>query len=158
MVGDVERPGWVRSRIKERGNREGYGNDENMVGAPLAACVSQDEIKREVEVDTRPLIEPEFVMSEIELLGSNDGSDLDNDGTPDNGLALLFEDPYIVSALGGDPNEYIAKSIRRAELLLLLDFVTFQGYSNDAAVDIDIFLGHDPDGDKDNNLMVKSLR
>ena len=68
-------------------------------------------------------------MSEIELLDSDDGFDLDNDGTPDNGLALLFEDPYIGPALGGDPNEYIAKSIRRAELLLLLDFRNFQGYS-----------------------------
>ena len=118
----------------------------------LAACASQEEVKTEVEVDTRPLIEPEFVMSEIELLDSDEGFDLDNDGTPDNGLALLFEDPYIGPALGGDPNEYIAKSIRRAELLLLLDFRNFQGYSDDAAVDIDIFLGHDPDGDKDNNF------
>lgn len=118
----------------------------------LVACTVQEEVKPEVEVDTRPLIEPEFVMSEIELLSSNEGFDLDEDGESDNALALLFEDPYIGPVLGGDPNEFIARSIQRAELLLLLDFHNFQGYSNDASVDIDIFLGHDSDGDKSNNF------
>ena len=88
----------------------------------LASCATQEDDKTEVEVDSRPLIEPESVMSEIELLGSDDGFDLDKDGESDNALALLFEDPYIGPVLGGDPNEFIARSIQRAELLLLLDF------------------------------------
>ncbi len=118
----------------------------------VTVCTVDKEMGKEVEIDTRPLIEPEFVMNEIEMLGSDEGFDLDGDGTPDNALALLFEDPYIGPVLGGDPNEFIARSIQRAELLLLLDFQNFQGYSNDSAVDIDIFLGHDPDGDKSNNF------
>ena len=99
-----------------------------------------------------PLLEPEYVLSEIEVLPSDEGFDLSGDGNPNNALALLFEDPIVGPVLGGDPNEYIAKTVRRGELLLLLDFYNFHDYVNDTSVDIDIFLGHDPDGDKTNNF------
>ena len=77
-----------------------------------------------------PLLEPEYVLSEIQLMGENEGFDLDGDGTPNNALALLFSDPVVGPALGGDPNEYIAKSIRKAKLLLLLDFKNFNSFIN----------------------------
>ena len=99
-----------------------------------------------------PLLEPEYVMSKIELLSSEEGFDLDGDGTPNNALALLFEDPMIGPVLGGDPNEYIAKSIRRANLLLLLDFHDFNDFQQDDSVDIDIYLGSDPDDERSNNF------
>ena len=53
--------------------------------------------------------------------------------------------------LWADPNEYIAKSVRRAELLLL-DFINFNDFEDDKSVDIEIFLGNDPDGDRSNNF------
>ena len=105
-----------------------------------------------IEEEPLPLLEPEYVMSEIQLMGSEEGFDLDGDGVPNNALALLFSDPMVGPALGGDPNEYIAKSIRRAELLLLLDFKNFNDFKEDKAVDIDIFLGSDPDNDRSNNF------
>ena len=91
-------------------------------------------------------------MSEIELLDSDDGFDLDNDGTPDNGLALLFEDPYIGPALGGDPMNTLPKVFEEQSCCFCWTFVTSRGIRTMHAVDIDIFLGHDPDGDKDNTL------
>ena len=88
-------------------------------------------------------------MNSIELLPSDEGFDLTGDGIQQF-LALLFEDPYVGPALGGDPNEYIAKSVRRAELLLL-DFINFNDFEDDKSVDIEIFLGNDSDGDRSNN-------
>ena len=43
--------------------------------------------------------------------------------------------------LGGDPNEYIAKSVRQAELLLLLTFINFHDFGDDKSVDIEISWG-----------------
>ena len=42
-----------------------------------------------------PRLDPEFVMNQIQLLSSRDGFDLNEDGVADNGLALLFEDPFV---------------------------------------------------------------
>ncbi|MEC7985474.1 MAG: hypothetical protein VX278_09935 [Myxococcota bacterium] len=114
-------------------------------------CAEKVQESQEPE-DLRPLLEPEFVMNEVLLLQADEGFDLTGDGIPNNGLALLFEDPMVGPALGGDPNEYIAKTIRRAEMLLLLDFQNFQGYENDKSVDIDILLGYDFDGVRSNNF------
>ena len=115
-------------------------------------CVEEKTLEPQEPEDLRPLIEPEFVMNEVVLLNSNEGFDLTGDGVPNNGLARLFEDPMVGPALGGDPNEYIAKTVRRAEMLILLDFKNFQGYENDKSVDIDILLGHDFDGERSNNF------
>ena len=48
-------------------------------------------------------------------------------------ILLLFEEPYVGSVLGWDPNEYISKSVRRAEVL---DFVNFNDFGDDKSVDI----------------------
>ena len=115
-------------------------------------CAEEKAQEPQEPEDLRPLIEPEFVMNEVVLLGSDEGFDLTGDGIPNNGLASLFEDPMVGPALGGDPNEYIAKTVRRAEMLILLDFKNFQGYEDDKSVDIDILLGHDFDGERSNNF------
>jgi len=115
-------------------------------------CAEKEVQKLQEIEDLRPLIEPEFVMNEVVLLNSEEGFDLTGDGVPNNGLAHLFEDPMVGPALGGDPNEYIAKTVRRAEMLILLDFKNFQGYENDKSIDIDILLGHDFDGERSNNF------
>ena len=39
---------------------------------------------------TAPSLDPEYVMDEVVLLPADSGFDLDDDGTPDNALALLF--------------------------------------------------------------------
>ncbi|MGC6418455.1 MAG: hypothetical protein ACON3Z_15130 [Bradymonadia bacterium] len=101
---------------------------------------------------TAPLLDPEFVMDEVILLPADSGFDLDDDGTPDNALALLFSDPLVGQALGGDPNEFIARTVRRGELLLLLDFHQLSDYSNDRRHHIDIFLGRDEDDRRRNNF------
>lgn len=120
------------------------------------------EMDREQEIDMEPLMEvdlgpdnginPEFVMNSIELLPVTEGFDLDGDGMPNNGLALLFSDPLVGRALGGDPNEYIARSVRRGDLLLLLDFNRFDQYQDDDYVNLDIFLGRDTDDRRRNNF------
>ena len=115
-------------------------------------CAEEKAQEPQEPEDLRPLIEPEFVMNEVVLLSSDEGFDLTGDGIPNNGLASLFEDPMVGPALGGDPNEYIAKTVRRAEMLILLDFKNFQGYEDDKSVDIDILLGHDFDGERSNNF------
>ena len=115
-------------------------------------CAEEKAQEPQEPEDLRPLIEPEFVMNEVVLLNSDEGFDLTGDGVPNNGLASLFEDPMVGPALGGDPNEYIAKTVRRAEMLILLDFKNFQGYEDDKSVDIDILLGHDFDGERSNNF------
>lgn len=115
-------------------------------------CAEEKAQEPQEPEDLRPLIEPEFVMNEVVLLNSDEGFDLTGDGIPNNGLASLFEDPMVGPALGGDPNEYIAKTVRRAEMLILLDFKNFQGYEDDKSVDIDILLGHDFDGERSNNF------
>ena len=109
----------------------------------------------DAESDTgppRPSLEPEFVMNSVQLLPAGEGFDLNGKGRPSNGLALLFEDEFIGGALGGDPNDYIARSVRRGELLLLLDFSRFNDFVDDDSLDIDIFLGRDPDGERRNNF------
>ena len=113
------------------------------------------DAEMDAEVDTgppRPLLEPEFVMDSVQLLPSGEGFDLNGKGRPSNGLALLFEDELVGGALGGDPNDYIARSVRRGELLLLLDFSRFNDFIDDDSLDIDIFLGRDPDGERRNNF------
>ena len=120
-------------------------------------CVEEKSQEPQETKDLRPLIEPEFVMNEVVLLSSSEGFDLTGDGVPNNGLAHLFEDPMVGPALGGDPNEYIAKTVRRAEMLILLDFKNFQGYESDKRVDIDILLGHDFDGERSNNFEGSEL-
>ena len=119
-----------------------------------AGCAPEENVSHEKAepIEEGPLLEPEYVMNSIELLPSDEGFDLTGDGIPNNSLALLFEDPYVGPALGGDPNEYIAKSVRRAELLLLLDFINFNDFEDDKSVDIEIFLGNDSDGDRSNNF------
>lgn len=99
-----------------------------------------------------PVLESEFVMNEIELLASETGFDLNDDGVPNNGLALLFEDPLVGQALGGNPNEFIARSVRRGELLLLLDFRQLNDFVSDVSFNIDLFLGRDTDGRRRNNF------
>ena len=123
-----------------------------VLGLGFGGCVEEKAQEPLEPEDLRPLIEPEFVMNEVVLLNSDEGFDLTGDGIPNNGLAHLFEDPMVGPALGGDPNEYIAKTVRRAEMLILLDFKNFQGYENDKSVDIDILLGHDFDGERSNNF------
>ena len=97
-------------------------------------------------------INPEFVMNQIELLSSEEGFDLDGDGSPDNGLALLFADQVVGQVLGGDPDEYIARTVRRGELLLLLDFHRLDHLVDDDYVNLDIFLGRDSDDRRRNNF------
>ncbi len=97
-------------------------------------------------------INPEFVMNQIELLSPEEGFDLDGDGTPDNGLALLFADAVVGQVLGGDPDEYIARTVRRGELLLILDFNRLDSLVNDDYVNLDIFLGRDSDTRRRNNF------
>ena len=99
-----------------------------------------------------PRLDPEYVMNQIQLLDSSNGFDLNDDGVADNGLALLFEDPFVGGALGGDPNEYIARTVRRGKLLLLLDFAHFNDFVDDDHVQIDIFLGRDADDRRANNF------
>ena len=100
-----------------------------------------------------PVITPaQFVMNEVQLLPSTDGFDLDGDGVPNNALSLLFEDELVGGVLGGDPNDYIARSVRRGELLLLLDMHKLNDWRNDEVVDIDIFLGSDADSRRRNNF------
>ena len=53
-------------------------------------------------------INPEFVMNQIVLLSPEEDFDLDEDGFPNNGLAVIFADPLVGRALGSDPDEYIA--------------------------------------------------
>ena len=98
-----------------------------------------------------PNLDPEYVMSEVRLLPVDVGFDLDGDGESDNALALLFSDPLVGQALGGDPNEFIARSVRRGDLLLLLDFHALNDFANDRRHDIDIFLGRDTDSRRRNN-------
>ena len=95
-------------------------------------------------------------MDEVVLLPAESGFDLDDDGTPD-ALALLFSDPLVGQALGGDPNEFIARTVRRGELLLLLDFHQLSDYSNDRRHHIDIFLGRDEDDRRRNNFGGEAL-
>lgn len=116
----------------------------------IGACAQ--ETAPEIQEEVLPLLEPEFVMNQIILLDSDEGFDLTGDGHPNNGLALLFEDPMVGPALGGDPNDYIDQTIQRAQLLLLLDFRNVHDFQNDKQIDIDIFLGHDFDGDRSNNF------
>ena len=97
-------------------------------------------------------INPEFVMNQIVLLAPEEGFDLDDDGIPNNGLAILFADPLVGRALGGDPDEYIARTVRRGELLLLLDFNRLDDLVNDDYVNLDIFLGRDSDTRRRNNF------
>ena len=97
-------------------------------------------------------INPEFVMNQIELLSPEEGFDLDGDGVPNNGLAFLFADPLVGSVLGGDPDEYIARTVRRGELLLLLDFNRLDNLLDDDYVNLDIFLGRDSDSRRRNNF------
>lgn len=99
-----------------------------------------------------PNLDPEYVMSEVSLLPVDVGFDLDGDGESDNALALLFSDPLVGQALGGDPNEFIARSVRRGDLLLLLDFHALNDFANDRRHDIDIFLGRDTDSRRRNNF------
>ena len=97
-------------------------------------------------------INPEFVMNQIELLSPEEGFDLDGDGVPNNGLAFLFADQLVGSVLGGDPDEYIARTVRRGELLLLLDFNRLDNLLDDDYVNLDIFLGRDSDSRRRNNF------
>ena len=122
------------------------GSNEDM------EIVDMEVVDQEPDAEPLPLLEPEFVMNKIELLGSDEGFDLNGDGLPNNALALLFSDPLVGPALGGDPNEYIAKSIRKAKLLLLLDFINFNSFNNDDSVNIEIYLGDDYDGERSNNF------
>lgn len=98
------------------------------------------------------ILDPEFVMNEIQLLPSVEGFDLTGDGIVNNGLSLLFEDEVVGSVLGGDPNEYIARTVRRGELLLLLDFIQLHDLVDDTSFSIDIFLGRDTDSRRRNNF------
>lgn len=113
-------------------------------------CTADTEA--EIIPEPLPRLEPEYILSDIEFLPSDEGFDLDGDGAPNNALASIFEDPQIGPILGGDPNEYIARSIQRSELLLLLDFYDFNDFQTDDSVNIDIFLGHDFDDNQDNNF------
>ena len=88
-----------------------------------------------------PKLEPEFVMNQVELLPLDEGFDLNEDGQPNNALSLLFSDPIVGNALGGDPNEYIARTVRRGEMLLLLDFRNLNDFESDQNLHFDIFLG-----------------
>jgi len=97
-------------------------------------------------------INPEYVMNEVVLLASDEGFDLNGDGAPNNGLALLFADPVVGPVLGGDPNEFIARSVRRGDLLLLLDFNRLDDLVEDEHVNVDIFLGRDSDDRRRNNF------
>ena len=118
-----------------------------------ADAATDAEVDAELDIGPpRPLLEPEFVMDSVQLLPSGEGFDLNGRGRPSNGLALLFEDELVGGALGGDPNNYIARSVRRGELLLLLDFSRFNDFVDDDSLDIDIFLGRDPDGERRNNF------
>ena len=74
-----------------------------------------------LEDPNAPRLEPEFVMNQVELLPLNEGltsTVMVNRIT----LSLLFSDPVVGNALGGDPNS-IARTVRRGEMLLLI-FVT----------------------------------
>ena len=115
------------------------------------------------ELDDRPsmamtedqspiLLEPEFVMDTVALLPSDEGFDLTGDGASNNALALLFSDPLVGRALGGDPNEFIERSVRRGELLLLLDFRELNDFTYDDSHHIDIFLGRDSDERRRDNF------
>lgn len=97
-------------------------------------------------------INPEYVMSEVVLLTADKGFDLNGDGAPNNGLAHLFADPVVGPVLGGDPNEFIARSVRRGDLLLLLDFNRLDDLVEDEYVNVDIFLGRDSDDRRRNNF------
>ena len=97
-------------------------------------------------------INPEFVMNQIVLLSPEEDFDLDEDGFPNNGLAVIFADPLVGRALGSDPDEYIAWTVRRWELLLLLDFNWLDDLVNDDYVNLDIFFGRDSDTRRRNNL------
>ena len=99
-----------------------------------------------------PKLEPEFVMNQVELLPLDEGFDLNEDGQPNNALSLLFSDPIVGNALGGDPNEYIARTVRRGEMLLLLDFRNLNDFETDQNLHFDIFLGRDTDSRRRNNF------
>ena len=96
----------------------------------FVGCVKKEQEPQELE-DLRPLIEPKFAMNEVVLLNLDEGFDLIGDGILNNGFAHLFEDPMVGPALGGDPNECIAKTVRGAEILILIDVKNFQGYKDD---------------------------
>ena len=72
-------------------------------------------------------LDADFVMDSVRLLPSSQGFDLNGDGEPDNALSLLFENELIGDALGGSPNGYIADSVARGELLVMLDEADFLG-------------------------------
>lgn len=99
-----------------------------------------------------PKLEPEFVMNQVELLPLDEGFDLNENGEPNNALSLLFSDPVVGNALGGDPNEYIARTVRRGEMLLLMDFRNLNDFESDQNLHFDIFLGRDTDDRRGNNF------
>ena len=91
-------------------------------------------------------------MNQVELLPLNEGFDLNGNGEPNNALSLLFSDPVVGNALGGDPNEYIARTVRRGEMLLLMDFRHLNDFESDQNLHFDIFLGRDTDDRRRNNF------
>ena len=94
------------------------------------------------DTDTEEVsLDVDFVMDHVELLASGEGFDLTGDGAPDNALATIFEHPMIGDALGGDPDDYIARSVQRGELLVLLDFDRLGDLQDDASAGIDMLLG-----------------
>ncbi|HCH61955.1 MAG: hypothetical protein CL927_16935 [Deltaproteobacteria bacterium] len=94
-------------------------------------------------------LDADFVMDSVLLLPSADGFDLTGDGVPNNALAELFENELIGEALGGSPNGYIAQSVQRGELLVMLDFVRLGSYADDSNAGIEMLLGA---GEDDSDL------
>ena len=92
-------------------------------------------------------LDADFVMDSLSLLPSSQGFDLNGDGVPDNALSLLFENELIGNALGGSPNDYIADSVARGELLMMLDFSNLGSFVDDRQVGIDMLLGASERGD-----------
>ena len=123
--------------------------DMSAPGTTLMADASSDNND---EDPSAPVLDPEFVMNRVELLPLDEGFDLTGDTQPNNALSLLFSDPVVGRALGGDPNEFIARTVRRGEMLLLMDFRNLNDYENDPTFDVDIFLGRDADGRRRNNF------
>lgn len=91
-------------------------------------------------------LDADFVMDSVRLLPSSQGFDLNGDGEPDNALSLLFENELIGDALGGSPNGYIADSVARGELLVMLDFSNLGSFIDDRQAGIDMLLGASESG------------